>query len=164
MGPSICIESRERHSEWRERREGGERQGQAIDNDVMPNSCHVPLCPRFDWLRADLAAARARGIDWLIVYAHRPMYCSNVDDMPDCSKDAEQLRDGYLNLDGTREYGLEQVLGEFSTNRHSTNMHDVHIHHATTDAHNLDVPTYMLIHVPHLPRCRYLLRWTRALV
>lgn len=33
----------------------------------------------------DLARARAEGADWIIMYGHRPMYCSNVDDLPDCS-------------------------------------------------------------------------------
>ena len=74
---------------------------------------HVVLF-RYEWLDADLAAARARNVDWLIVYGHRPMYCSNVDDMPDCSTDAQQLREGYLNKQGIREYGMEDLLGKYS--------------------------------------------------
>lgn len=71
---------------------------------------HPELVPQLraqhQWLQADLAAARARGVDWIIAHGHRPMYCSNVDDMPDCSTDAETLR---LGVNGSA-YGLEDVL------------------------------------------------------
>ena len=70
---------------------------------------------RYAWLDSDLSSARTRGVDWLIVYGHRPMYCSNIDDLPDCSIDATALRDGWLNqTTGEREYGMEVLFGKYS--------------------------------------------------
>ena len=45
------------------------------------------------------------------MYGHRPLYCSNVDDMPDCSSDAETLRFG---INDTSLYGLEVILMKYN--------------------------------------------------
>jgi hypothetical protein len=37
------------------------------------------------------------------------MYCSNVDDLPDCSSDAETLRKGINGTIGP----MERILGQF---------------------------------------------------
>jgi hypothetical protein len=31
---------------------------------------------QYNWLQKDLQQARQNGVDWLIVYGHRPLYCS----------------------------------------------------------------------------------------
>ena len=63
---------------------------------------------QYNWIVADLTAAYDSGIyDWIVAYAHRPMYCSNIDDLPDCTDDAERLRVGPK---GDGEWGLETAL------------------------------------------------------
>ncbi|XP_028155946.1 acid phosphatase type 7 isoform X2 [Ostrinia furnacalis] len=64
---------------------------------------------QYDWLKRDLANAakpanRAKH-PWIVVFGHRPMYCSNSDDV-DCS--LEYTRTGFLGL-----FGLESLLQEF---------------------------------------------------
>jgi hypothetical protein len=81
---------------------------------------------QWNWVQSDLIAAYDSGkYDWIIAYAHRPMYCSNVDDMPDCSTDTQTLRDGIPGPNGTLLYGLEAALSVrpvdifFSAHEHS---------------------------------------------
>ena len=50
-----------------------------------------------EWIKADLDAAnknRAK-VPWVIVFGHRPMYCSN-DDGDDCTKKDSLVRLGYV--------------------------------------------------------------------
>jgi len=67
------------------------------------------LSAQYAWLDQDLAKANANRHDvpFIIVYGHRPMYCSNVDDMPDCSTDAQTLRRG---VNG--QFSLEDMLAK----------------------------------------------------
>jgi hypothetical protein len=82
---------------------------------------------QWNWIVADLTAAYDSGqYDWIIAYSHRPMYCSNVDDMPDCSTDAETLRLGVPSgPNGTLQWGIEAALSVrpidlyFSAHEHS---------------------------------------------
>jgi len=75
--------------------------------DQYPPPDLVPqMKAQYEWLQQDLLTAKQNGADWLIVYGHRPMYCSNVDGT-DCTYDAEVLRHGY---NGTTDYGLEEVI------------------------------------------------------
>ena len=76
------------------------------------------LVEQYEWLIQDLAKANEnRDIrPWIVVYGHRPMYCSNVDDIPDCSTDAEVLRRG---LGGSR-YSMEDLLMKFSVDLYFT--------------------------------------------
>ncbi|KAL0829461.1 hypothetical protein ABMA28_004226 [Loxostege sticticalis] len=64
---------------------------------------------QYEWLKQDLAKAASKvnraKRPWIILFGHRPMYCSNSDDM-DCS--LEYTRTGYLGL-----FGLESLLQEF---------------------------------------------------
>jgi len=79
-----------------------------VDNEKPPNLL-PQMKAQYSWLQEDLADARDRGADWIIVYGHRPMYCSDVDDFPDCSTDAETLR---LGLNGTI-CPMEVILQQF---------------------------------------------------
>jgi len=69
------------------------------------------MAAQYEWLQQDLmkAVANRHNVPWIIVFGHRPVYCSNVDDMPDCSSDAETLRKG---VNG--QYGIEQLLYDYS--------------------------------------------------
>lgn len=64
---------------------------------------------QYEWLKKDLAkansAANRKSRPWIILFGHRPMYCSNSNDI-DCS--LEYTRKGLLGL-----YGLEPLLKEF---------------------------------------------------
>ena len=59
---------------------------------------------QYAWLDADLRKARASA-DWIIVYGHRPLYCSNLDTLSDCTVDARRLREGPNN-----QQGIEDLL------------------------------------------------------
>jgi len=63
---------------------------------------------QYAWVQKDLEDARNRGVDWIIVYGHRPMYCSNVGG-DDCSKDATDLREGI-----NKTYGMEDLLKKYN--------------------------------------------------
>ena len=64
------------------------------------------IANQWNWLVADLTEAYDSGkYGWIIAYSHRPLYCSNVDDVPDCTSDAELLRLGPGGL-----YGFETAF------------------------------------------------------
>lgn len=72
-----------------------------------------PLYHQYEWLKKDLEFAnkpteRARR-PWIIVFGHRPMYCSSRDG-DDCSKDSNILRRG-LPFAGT--FALEKLFYEY---------------------------------------------------
>lgn len=72
-----------------------------------------PLVRQYNWLKEDLRWAssseqRAKR-PWLVVFGHRPMYCSSRDG-DDCSKDSNILRRGLPFVGG---FALEQLLYEF---------------------------------------------------
>ncbi|XP_017002314.2 acid phosphatase type 7 isoform X1 [Drosophila takahashii] len=72
-----------------------------------------PLVFQFDWLREDLAKAnlpanRAKR-PWIIIYGHRPMYCSNENDN-DCTHSETLTRVGWPFV---HMFGLEPLLYEF---------------------------------------------------
>eukprot|EP01116_Phalansterium_solitarium_P013017 TRINITY_DN2984_c0_g3_i1.p1 TRINITY_DN2984_c0_g3~~TRINITY_DN2984_c0_g3_i1.p1 ORF type:complete len:415 (+),score=146.40 TRINITY_DN2984_c0_g3_i1:1586-2830(+) len=90
----------------------------AISSEVYyRNDLTEQLAAQYSWLDQDLAKANAnRGsVPWIVVYGHRPMYCSNVDDMPDCSTDAQQIRRG---VNGS--YSLEDMLAKYSVDIYFT--------------------------------------------
>jgi len=64
---------------------------------------------QYRWLQKDLSNVDRAKTPWVILFGHRPMYCSNVDDMPDCSTDAKTLRWG---VNGT--YPMEDLLMEYN--------------------------------------------------
>lgn len=67
---------------------------------------------QWQWLQAELARAQAQrdAYPWLIVYAHRPLYCSDRDSSTytDCTADTEIVREGLLG-----KWGLESLLYEY---------------------------------------------------
>lgn len=72
-----------------------------------------PLVNQYDWLKRDLALASSpaerQKRPWIIVFGHRPMYCSSRD-RDDCSKDTNILRKG---LPFTNAYALEKLFYDF---------------------------------------------------
>jgi len=85
---------------------------------------------QYDWFVQDLIKANQnrKKVPWIIMYGHRPLYCSDVtrkrevvvdnvsapDPPPtqDCSYEAEQLRDGF-DWFGYRIYGIEKLLYKY---------------------------------------------------
>jgi hypothetical protein len=80
-----------------------------VDNNQSPD-LSIARRSQYQWLDRDLAAARKRGVDWIIIYGHRPMYCSNSDDLSDCFGDTNVLRNGYNG----KEWGLEDLFNKYS--------------------------------------------------
>ena len=70
-----------------------------------------PLVNQYDWLKNDLALASNQRSErpWIIVFGHRPMYCSSRD-KDDCSKDNNLLRKG---LPFTGAFALEKLFYDF---------------------------------------------------
>lgn len=68
------------------------------------------------WLERDLAAVDRAKTPFVVVFLHRPLYCSNTDDLPDCTTDAQRLRDGFTAPDGTFYSGLEKTFLKYSVN------------------------------------------------
>ena len=58
---------------------------------------------QYDWLEQDLARVDRRATPWVVVYGHRPMYCTN-DDRDDCTKFETRTRTGLPLL---KLWGLE---------------------------------------------------------
>uniref|UniRef100_A0A6G1SKV5 Purple acid phosphatase n=1 Tax=Aceria tosichella TaxID=561515 RepID=A0A6G1SKV5_9ACAR len=72
-----------------------------------------PLVDQWNWLKEDLRHAtseeeRAKR-PWIIVFGHRPMYCSSRDN-DDCSKDSNILRRGLPFVGG---FALEKLFYDF---------------------------------------------------
>jgi len=72
---------------------------------------------QFAWLENDLRkAVENRGnIPWIILYGHRPMYCSDINkkrDFTDCTSDTATVREG-LEIFGERWYGVEALLWKY---------------------------------------------------
>jgi len=71
---------------------------------------------QYNWLKNDLIKANTHRADhpWIIVFGHRPMYCSlDTNDGQDiCTLDTTNIRDGVSFTGGKRQYGLEALLQE----------------------------------------------------
>ena len=65
---------------------------------------------QYDWLEQDLARVDRRATPWVVVYGHRPMYCTN-DDRDDCTKFETRTRTGLPLL---KLWGLEVGLNILS--------------------------------------------------
>lgn len=72
-----------------------------------------PLVRQYNWLIEDLKQASSpeqrRLRPWIVVFGHRPMYCSSRD-RDDCSKDSNLLRRG---LPFTGAFALEKLFYQF---------------------------------------------------
>ena len=66
---------------------------------------------QFKWLQSDLQNANQNRhkTPWIVVYGHRPPYCSNFS-QDDCAREDSIIRLGILQADHTRKYGLEKFL------------------------------------------------------
>lgn len=69
------------------------------------------LQSQYEWLQKDLAFASSleqrRIRPWIVVFGHRPMYCSSRD-KDDCTKDTNILRKGFAGA-----FALEKLFYEF---------------------------------------------------
>lgn len=70
---------------------------------------------QFDWLKSDLAKVDRSMTPWVVLYGHRPMYCTNAD-RDDCTKFETRTRTGLPLL---KIWGLEV---KYSVNFSKNNM------------------------------------------
>ena len=80
---------------------------------------------QYDWLRADLEKAyhNKAQTPWIVAYAHRPMYCTHINDdwdEPWCTEDASAVRDGVAFDGGPRQFGLERLFHNFSVDLYAS--------------------------------------------
>lgn len=95
----------------------------ALDTEMYYNSMYASQrAAQYAFLDRDLAAARKEA-DWVIVYGHRPLYCSNLDTLSDCTTDAAVLRDGYED----EGFGMDDLFHKHNVDTHST-AHIAHMH------------------------------------
>ena len=84
---------------------------------------------QYEWLQRDLHKAHGNRDKqpWIVAYAHRPMYCTHIDNdwnAPYCTEEAAALRDGVAFNKGPRRYGLEQLFHNYSVDLYvSGHMH-----------------------------------------
>lgn len=68
---------------------------------------------QYEWLKQDLAHASSpterANRPWIVVFGHRPMYCSS-DDKDDCTRDTNILRKG---LTSEHNYALEKLFYDY---------------------------------------------------
>jgi hypothetical protein len=70
------------------------------------------VAAQWNWLQADLQAANQNrsNAPWVIVNAHRGLYCSCDSD---CDSDAQLMRAGVRQSNGKYLYGVEQLLYKY---------------------------------------------------
>lgn len=90
-----------------------------FDSDQIYGHVHAH---QLEFLEQDLAKANQNreAVPWIVVYGHRPMYCSpNVynssrTDTDDCHSQTSLVRDGFLGVDGyelrLRKYGVDLAV------------------------------------------------------
>jgi len=68
------------------------------------------------WLEEDLALANLNrnNVPWIVIYGHRPMYCSPNFGDDDCHSQTSLVRDGFMGWDGyellLRKYGVDLAI------------------------------------------------------
>jgi hypothetical protein len=98
-------------------------------SEQRKNNFRSMIAAQWHWLVADLKRAAESGkYAWIIAYGHRPLYCSNVDDIPDCTVDAETLRKGPGGM-----YGFEAAFASVPG--------ALDIYFAAHEHSSVDVPT-----------------------
>lgn len=68
-----------------------------------------PVIAQYTWLEKDLASVDRSKHPWIVLFGHRPMYCTN-DDRDDCTKFETRTRTG---LPLIKWWGLEQLLMDY---------------------------------------------------
>ncbi|XP_063624901.1 acid phosphatase type 7-like [Cydia splendana] len=67
---------------------------------------------QYQWLEKDLAMASHRENrtvrPWIVLMGHRPMYCSNADDLPDCEYEFSRTGNPFFG------HGLEPLLQQYA--------------------------------------------------
>ena len=107
-----------------------------VDEETPPDYSSQRAA-QYAWLDHDLAKARAN-CDWVIVYGHRPMYCSDVDSLGDCTSDAQVLREGYKG-----QFGMDDIIARhhvdiyFTAHEHSYEPHALTAHSSALYPHTL---------------------------
>jgi len=74
------------------------------------------LKQQYDWLSNDLSSVDRNKTPWVVVFGHRPLYCSNVDDLPDCTTDAQLLRQGIPSLG----FSMDDLLMKYNVDVYFT--------------------------------------------
>ena len=64
---------------------------------------------QYSWLETDLAGVDRSATPWVLVYGHRPMYCTN-NDRDDCTLFETRTRTGLPLL---KWWGLEPLLAQY---------------------------------------------------
>lgn len=90
----------------------------SISTELYYYGSHEAFGLQHRWLCDDLSSVDRRLRPWIVVFGHRPMYCSTTDGMPCSSRDAS-LR---IGRDG--RYGLEDTLRAFGVDLYACG----HIH------------------------------------
>jgi len=86
----------------------------AYNTECYLDGIDIPFVEQaYWWLEADLkkAAANRNKTPWIIVYGHRPMYCTDTDER-DCTSEARIIRDG-IDILGVRYFGIEDLLYKY---------------------------------------------------
>lgn len=66
------------------------------------------LPAEYAWLEQDLASVNRTATPWIVMGAHRPMYCSPNDDSDDCHSILSLMRDGIVG-----KYALESLMYKY---------------------------------------------------
>jgi len=84
---------------------------------------------QYNWFIADLEKANKNRdkVPWIIMYGHRPLYCSNANEPPyppkargaadpapdpECTEEAQWLREG-MDFFGYRAFGIEKLMYQY---------------------------------------------------
>ena len=66
---------------------------------------------QYEWLEKDLASVDRSRIDFVVVMAHRNLYCSATDSW--CSKANDNIMRSGVQFDGSLQFGLEDVFRKY---------------------------------------------------
>ncbi|EGD76186.1 hypothetical protein PTSG_11654 [Salpingoeca rosetta] len=111
---------------------------------------YVKITEQLQWLERDLQRVDRSKTPFVVVYLHRPLYCSNTDDLPDCSLDTQHIREGFTHQ-GQFYPGLDAFMYKYNVNLVLV-AHE-HSYERTWPVYNSTVdPTQTNPHVYHNPQ------------
>eukprot|EP00484_Ammonia_sp_Unknown_P026614 CAMPEP_0197035314 /NCGR_PEP_ID=MMETSP1384-20130603/13155_1 /TAXON_ID=29189 /ORGANISM="Ammonia sp." /LENGTH=404 /DNA_ID=CAMNT_0042465361 /DNA_START=274 /DNA_END=1485 /DNA_ORIENTATION=+ len=124
----------------------------AISTEIYFYSPHY-IEKQYKWIEADLLEANENRADtpWIVVYGHRPLYCSTSNE-GDCGVDAELVRNGKYNETTQQyEYGLEDLFYEQGVDlyfcgheHHYERMYDIYKGNTTKSTTDMPATTYVV--------------------